>query len=81
MSRKTFGIIVASIGTALIAISALADVIGIGSGGFGARQIAGQARIIRAAIPSTSSRSEDPPPQMDHWTPIPPPLHGFRLQS
>ncbi len=41
MSRKTLGIIVAVLGVALIVISALADVIGIGGGGFGFRQIAG----------------------------------------
>ena len=41
MSRKTFGIVVAVLGVALIIISALADVIGIGSGGFGGRQIVG----------------------------------------
>ena len=41
MSRKTLGIIVAVVGVALLVISALADVIGIGGGGFGFRQIAG----------------------------------------
>lgn len=41
MSRKTLGITVAVLGIALIVISALADVIGIGGDGFGVRQIAG----------------------------------------
>ena len=41
MSRKASGIIVAVLGGALIIISALADVIGIGEGDFGGRQIAG----------------------------------------
>jgi len=41
MSRAAFGISVALLGIALIAVSALADVIGIGSGSFGSRQIAG----------------------------------------
>jgi hypothetical protein len=42
MSRKTLGIIVAVVGVALIVISALADVIGVGDGdGFGLLQIAG----------------------------------------
>jgi hypothetical protein len=41
MSRKTLGIIVAVLGVALLVISALADVIGFGGGGFGLRQIAG----------------------------------------
>jgi hypothetical protein len=44
MSRKTLGIIVAVLSVALIIISALADVIGIGGGDdFGLRQIAGVA--------------------------------------
>jgi hypothetical protein len=42
VSRKALGIIVAVLSVALIIISALADVIGIGAGdGFGIRQIAG----------------------------------------
>lgn len=41
MSRAPLGIIVALLGIALIVISALADAIGIGSGSFGGRQIAG----------------------------------------
>jgi len=41
MSRRTLGIIVAVLGVALLVISALADVIGIGNPGFGFRQIAG----------------------------------------
>jgi len=41
MSRKALGIIVAVLSVALLVISALADVIGIGGGGFGFRQIAG----------------------------------------
>ncbi|NIA25700.1 MAG: hypothetical protein GWP04_09040 [Gammaproteobacteria bacterium] len=51
MSRKTFGIVVAVLGVALIVISALADVIGLGGGdAFGVRQIAG---VVVGALGAT----------------------------
>ena len=50
MSRKTLGTIVAVLGVVLLVISALADVIGIGDGGFGFRQIAGVVVGAAAAI-------------------------------
>jgi hypothetical protein len=52
MSRKTLGIIVAILGFALLVISALADVIGIGDGGFGSRQITG---VVVGALVSVAS--------------------------
>ena len=48
MSRKMLGIIVAVLGVTLLVLSALADVIGIGGGGFGFRQIAGRWLLSRS---------------------------------
>jgi hypothetical protein len=50
MNNRTIGFIMIALGVILAAISVLADVIGIGSGGFGLKQVLGTAVGVVLAI-------------------------------
>jgi hypothetical protein len=64
MSKKTIGIVLIVLGVILVLISFGADLLGIGSGGFGYKQILGVAiGVIAAAVGIWLAMSKPTPTQ------------------